>query len=417
MIVTRIPKGLRDILPVEAFERRELESRLRGLFTSWGYGEVITPTFEYYDVLSSETGELIQREMFKFFDRDGRAVALRPELTTPIARLTAQRLRGEALPCRLFYISNVFREEQPQRGQQREFYQAGVELIGASDPAADAEVVSLLVTSLRKLGLRRFRIGLGQVEFVRGFIEDQSVPIEVRPLLRDALVDKNLVALEELSHRVPARVGEAIVRLPVLRGEVWDEAADLVIGEQSERALEGLKAVWSILEHTGDIEHLAIDLGIIRNFEYYTGTIFEGYAEGLGFPICGGGRYDNLLGEFGYPQAATGFQLGLERVHIALSEEGNLPAAGETRILVGFQLDPGAMFQVSELLREKGFVALGALEWISVERGAELAKAHGCEWFVLADGPEGDCLLVEATSGRPAKEERVSPGALGGRLS
>lgn len=402
-----IPKGLRDILPQEAKERRDIEAKLRELFRSWGYGEVITPTFEYFDVLSSETGELIEREMIKFFDIDGRALALRPELTTPIARLVAQRLGEELAPYRLFYVAEVFREEAPQRGQQREFSQVGVELIGDSSPCADAEVLELMVASLLEIGLEHFEIGLGQIEFVKGLLEDSSVPMELRPSLRDAVSSKNLVALERLADELPRPVGEALTRIPLLRGEgALEEAGNLVTSDRSERALENLTAITGILKEAGLDRFVSVDLGIVRNFDYYTGAIYEGYAASLGFPISGGGRYDNLLGEFGRALPATGFQHGLERLHIALAEEGAaLNGDANRRCLVGYADSCYEVYDVSQRLRLAGLDAVQWLTAVTDQEGVEAARRRGFRWFVRADAEAEVCRVHDLATG----EERVVP--------
>ena len=326
-----IPEGLRDILPAEASRRRDLEGRLRGAFEGRGFGEVISPTFEFYDLLSVEAGPAIKRDMVRFMGSDGRLLALRPEMTTTIARVVAQRLEPEAGPHRLYYIANVFREEFSKQGQAREFWQAGIELVGgAGGPDTDAEVVVLFVEALDAAGLVDFQVGLGQIGFLAGALKALPVTEADRERLRSALDERSLVkyraAVADLG--LDDETAAKLLAIPTLRGgpDVFKAAAGLVIGDEAGAALDRLKEVWSGLDAAGLADRVVIDLGIWRTFDYYTGLVFEAYAPGLGVPLGGGGRYDNLLAEFGRPQPAAGFALGLERLQLALSQPAPLGA-------------------------------------------------------------------------------------------
>lgn len=328
-----IPEGLRDILPAEAKARRDLEGRLRGAFEGRGFGEVISPTFEFYDLLSIEAGSAIKRDMVRFMGSDGRLLALRPEMTTTIARVAAQRCDPEAGPHRFYYIANVFREEFSKQGQAREFWQAGIELVGgAGGTDADTGVISLFVEALDAAGLADFQVGLGQIGFLEGAFKSLPVTEADRERLRSALDERSLVkyraavAALDLDDETSAK----LLAIPTLRGgpEVFKAAAELVVGDDARAALDRLKEVWSGLDAAGLAGRVVIDLGIWRSFDYYTGLVFEGYAPGLGVPLGGGGRYDKLLAEFGQPQPAAGFALGLERLQLALSQPGTPAGAG-----------------------------------------------------------------------------------------
>lgn len=379
MAIAQIPPGLRDILPQEASELRQIESSLAATFGSFGYEEVAAPTFEYFDLLAVETGEVIRREMLKFFDQDGRILALRPELTTPIARLCAQRLRGADLPLRLSYSQTVFRQEPPQRGQQREFRQAGVELIGEPGPSADAEIVVMMVESLRRAGLADFQVGVGQAGFVVGLIEEVTTGEETKERIRTALLSKDYVGLSEATDNLGA-TGEALRSLLSLRGgDVFSRAANIVKNQKSLEALENLSSIYDFVRDAGVSKHVVPDLGIIRDFDYYTGAIFEGYAGGMGFPVSGGGRYDTLTAAFGWEQPATGFQHGVERLHIALSLQGSLPAYENLdEVLFTFSGTASGLFAGASLLRGAGVdvrAIFAPLE--SEDKAVSLAKAKG----------------------------------------
>ncbi|MCW2278022.1 ATP phosphoribosyltransferase regulatory subunit [Heliophilum fasciatum] len=353
----QIPAGMRDLLPGVACDQRQLESRCTGLFTSWGYQEVITPTLEYLDAITIDTGEEIRDHLFQLFDRQGKILALRPEMTTPIARVVATRLRGAALPLRLCYAANVFRYEEPQAGRQREIAQAGVEMIGAATPLADAEVIALAVEAIKQSGLEDFQISLGQIEIFNGLMEELPLTVEQKSKVRTLVAKKDFVSLEELlnSYGITGAPADRILQLPTLHGgaEVLEQAAWLGVNDRARQGLENLRQVYQALASFGVSDFVALDLGVLRGFDYYTGIVFEGYTVGLGFPICGGGRYDNLLGQLGYPCPATGFALGLDRILLALART-NPPARATSAVYLIGGDDTAAMLNKATQLRSQG---------------------------------------------------------------
>jgi len=337
----QIPYGTKDFLPQEAAGKRQLENILAELFRRWGYDEVITPTFEYLETLTAGSDPAATQTMFKFFDQNNSLVALRPDMTAPIARVAATRLKEVASPLRLFYLANVFRQEQTQTGRLCEFYQAGVELYGFAGAAADAEVVALAVEALSSAGLEKFQIGLGQVGFVNGLLQDAALPASFCRQIRHCLVTRNLVGLDETlaaSGLDQARC-EIIRAVPLLQGrqEVLNRAAKMVGDPASLAALENLAEIYRLLKSYGVEERIVFDLGLIRDFGYYTGLVFEGYAPGLGFPICGGGRYDGMLAAFGIDCPATGFALGMERIMLAMAKQGREFQAAPKELYVAWQ--------------------------------------------------------------------------------
>lgn len=322
----KIPYGTKDFLPAEAGKKRILEAKLAAQFSSWGYEEVITPTMEYLQTLTTGTGLDLSEQMFVFFDRSNRILALRPEMTIPIARLAATRLRDRPLPLRLFYLTNVFRHEEAQAGRQCEFHQAGVELMGVSEPAADAEVIGLAIAAALAAGLHDFRICLGQVGFISGLMADSGLQEQEQQAVKQSLVKRDLVGLERTLQQSGLSAGKqaAINQIALLSGgqEALSAAAKLVTSAASRDALDNLAAIFELLQAYGLQQYVAFDLGIIRDFDYYTGMVFEGYTPGLGFPFCGGGRYDRMLAAFGLECPATGFAMGIERLLLALNRQG-----------------------------------------------------------------------------------------------
>jgi ATP phosphoribosyltransferase regulatory subunit len=319
-----IPPGTRDILPDEMRELRQLERKLLEAFGSFGYGEVGTPTIEYDEMLARGDGRTAG-SAYRFFDERGKLLALRSDLTVPIARLVAGRYGGAEPPFRLCYIARAYRAVRPQRGQMREFTQAGVELIGPEAPEGTAEVVEVLQAALDAVGLRQAVIGLGDADLYRQALAELGIDGEARDSLLEKLAMHNLVGLQEelgLAEGVSDDQRATLVSLSQLRGgsEVLEEARSIG-GAAVERATARLQGTFDELERRGAAERVQIDLGLLRDLGYYSGAILEVYDPALGHVIGGGGRYDQLLTRFGRDLPAAGFSLYLERVHVAQAEE------------------------------------------------------------------------------------------------
>jgi ATP phosphoribosyltransferase regulatory subunit len=330
-MIHRIPPGTRDILPTEMRELRRLQGALSAVFERFGYGEVATPTIEYDEVLArgDERGAPVA---YRFFDADGELLAMRTDMTVPIARLVATRLASEEPPFRLSYFANAYRAVRPQRGQMREFAQAGVELIGPDAPEGTAEVIEVLSAALDAAGLTRAVIGLGDADLYRQLLAEVGVSGERREGILELLATHDLVGLEREVDLLGLDAGEreTLLRLPNLRGgaEVLDEALELG-GAAVQRATQRLAATYSALSERGVAGRVSLDLGLLRDLGYYTGAILEVYDPAVGHILGGGGRYDELVGRFGRRLPAAGFALHLERVHIAQAEEERLASREE----------------------------------------------------------------------------------------
>ena len=319
-----IPPGTRDVLPDEMRELRRLHLALIDVFESRGYGEVATPAIEYDEVLARGDGRTAD-SAYRFFDERGDLLALRSDMTIPIARLVATRYAGAETPLRLCYLANAYRAVRPQRGQMREFAQAGVELIGASAPEGTAEVVEVLEAALDAAGLERAVIGLGDADLYRQLLAELGVEGAARDSVLARLAAHDLVGLEvELSEMegIGEEQAQTCVALSQLRGgrEVLDRARELG-GGAVERATTRIQETFEALEERGAAGRVQIDLGLLRDLGYYSGAILEVYDPALGHILGGGGRYDGLLKRFGVDLPAAGFALYLERVHVAQMEE------------------------------------------------------------------------------------------------
>jgi ATP phosphoribosyltransferase regulatory subunit len=326
-----IPPGTRDILPDEMRELRALQRRLAGVFERFGYGEVSTPTVEYDDVLARAGDVSGAPAAHRFFGQGGELLAMRADMTVPIARLVTNRFATAEPPLRFFYNARAYREVRPQRGQMGEFFQAGVELVGAGAPDGTVEVVEVLSAALDEAGLGRAVIGLGDAALYRQLLDEVGVDEESRGRILDLLAAHDLVGLRAeigaLDLTGPQR--ELLGAVPGMRGgpEVLQRARELG-GDATDRAVARLAETYEGIAGRGIAERVRLDLGLLRDLGYYTGAILEVYDPALGHVLGGGGRYDELMGRFGRPLPAVGFALYLERVHIAQAEEERIAAEG-----------------------------------------------------------------------------------------
>lgn len=322
------PVGLTDLLCDESELKFSIESTAREVFKSYGYRMVQTPTFEYFDVYNVSTPTQAEN-MFKFFDTDGRMLALRPDITPSIARMAATKSTDEELPIRISYLGSAFRnEENFSQARQREFTQLGVELIGDNSAQADAEIIEIAIKTLKKSGLNNFQIDLGQVEFFKGLVEQAGLSDNEKSALQTHINDKDFIAIQtELEKfNIDKYTKEMFLNLSTMFGGieiVENTLNDLELNKRSKDALNNLKAVYEILVDKGLDKFVSIDLGMVQNIDYYTGIIIRGFTYGVGFPVCSGGRYDNLLAKFGRNLPATGVAIGVERVMSSLSDEKN----------------------------------------------------------------------------------------------
>ncbi|WP_058301027.1 ATP phosphoribosyltransferase regulatory subunit [Gorillibacterium timonense] len=312
------PTGVKDYVP-EAVERlRRIEFRVLECMKRWGYRQIITPTLEFYDTVGMASATT-DKKLFKLLDQNGRTLVLRSDMTAPIARVVSSLLKEEPLPLRLCYHSNVFRAFAEEAGKESEFFQTGVELVGDASAEADAEVIALAVASLQAAGIGEFKIALGHIGFLNGLFEE-LLPWqpEKQEILKESLMNRDYVGYRRILSEIglSERTEEKLESILRIHGgaEVLDEAHGLTRNAEAQEAIEHLRSMLEVLNAYGMAGHVLVDLTMVGDFGYYTGMTFEGYASGLGFPVVSGGRYDNLLGQFGRPAPATGFALKTNRI-------------------------------------------------------------------------------------------------------
>ncbi len=382
------PEGVQDILFEECYAKRNIEERVRKYFRECAYFEIESPTLEFYDTFSAETDLTPQETMFKFYDQQGRILVLRPEITIPVARIAATKYREAIYPLKIFYMGNTFKYNELGGGKQKEFTQAGVEILGANTPEADAEVIVSAINSVRACGLENFQIDIGQVDFFKGLMEETGLSEADVEQMRVLIDKKDFLGIEELveQHNISKNLKELIYSLPGLFGstDVIEKVKKITNNERSLAALENLNQILEIITDYGLEKYVSIDLGMVQNLNYYTGIIFRGFTYGVGFPILSGGRYDNLVEKFGKACPATGFSLGVNMVMTALERQKvPLEKPGiDTLVLYSYGGRKTA-FTVCEELRKQGLsiemdITRGSLEEIS-----EYAKSKNIGGIIL----------------------------------
>jgi ATP phosphoribosyltransferase regulatory subunit len=317
-MVDRIPSGTRDFLPDEMRELRAMTDRIRAVFERADYGEVYTPALEY-ETTFARTNPTAGGSGYRVFDELGNVLVLRSDMTIPIARLVATRYRDAEPPLRFSYFAHAYRSVRPQRGQSREFLQAGIELIGATSPEGTAEVLSVLCQALEAAGLETYRIGLGDASLYADLLDRLDVDADRRERILTELANGDFVALRTEVDALALTTGDAelLLQVPQLRG--GPEVLQTLPGPL-EAAATGMRAVHALLPP--EVARRTIfDLGLVRGLGYYTGAVFQVYDPAYGVPLGIGGRYDDLLGQFGRSLPAVGFALNVERLHIALTSE------------------------------------------------------------------------------------------------
>ena len=388
MYTINTPEGTRDRLFAECRERRQVQRELTALFQRRGYAEVSTPEVEFYDLFLQSGNPMPQESMLKIIDRSGKIMVMRPDCTTPIARVAATKLKALPLPQRLFYDQTVFRSGQEHKGGSSEIAQCGVELIGAAGWRADLEMVALAVDALGACGVKDYHVELGHVGFFRDLASRVDMPAAVIEQMRLLIEGKNFAALNDLLEPYAGQGAcKALKRLSRLFGgaEVLDEAEELSGGSA---ALVYLRQLYIALSKAGYGDYLRFDLGLVHQIDYYTGVVFRGYVEGAGDAVLSGGRYDNLAEAFGRAAPATGFAVDVDAVagclpeapvasletliHYGPDDLGRALAAVDAAAPGTVELSPrGEVEETIALAKEKGAKAVLVLE-NGTERRVEL---------------------------------------------
>lgn len=383
------PNGVNDVLPEECAVKKEIESTLWTVFASFGYKEVETPAFEYYDCYSGESGQITQEKLYKFFDEQGRILALRPDFTTSIARMAATKEQNHVLPIRYMYTGSVFRAEHTEGVRRREITQSGIELIGSYSPEADAEVIAAAMEAVNALGIEEFSMEIGQVAFFNGLVEQLELDENTTERLRARIDSKDSQGIKNIVNKldIDDNIKKIMIDLPYLFGDVsvLDRAYAEGLNETSKAALENLRRIYELLCLYGFEKYISIDLGMLQSIDYYTGSIFKCYTHGVGFPIAAGGRYDNLMGMFGRAMGAVGCAVGVNRImQVYRSESSAVPST----LVYAEDNAEGLAYDTAYNLRVNGCLTemyIGEKDFAAAEEYAK-ATDNTCVLRVYPDG-------------------------------
>ncbi|MBE7039857.1 MAG: ATP phosphoribosyltransferase regulatory subunit [Ruminococcaceae bacterium] len=405
------PDGTTELLPGQCAYKTSVENSICEVFEDFGYKVVETPVMQFYDAYTTPSGTIAQEVMYKFFDRDGRILVLRPDITTCIARMASGKLSDGIIPKRLYYSGKVFRYADRLYDVSCEFCQAGIELIGAKTDEADAEVISCAIEALLSTGLEKFQIEVGQVEFFKGLIAASNISDETSEKIRALIDKKDSFAIEQLlkDMDIDEYIKNLICKLPILFGDidVLDSIDLSRLPKQSKDAILNLKNVYSVLCDYGLAKYISFDLSLVQGINCYTGIIFKGITHGIGYSICSGGRYDGLCGEFGSDLPAVGMAIETDRLISVLSRNDEMEHAQSSDLLIYCE-DNRLKYRLLKSLRHEGYIAedyvLGG-NFNDALSYAKNAKIHGvmnisnAEDSVtihnLEDGSVSECDLCE----------------------
>ncbi|MBN1623642.1 MAG: ATP phosphoribosyltransferase regulatory subunit, partial [Clostridia bacterium] len=324
------PDGMQDVLGGNCFIKKRTEGRLRDMYLRNGFSEIETPIVEYYDVFDSAGSESALKSMYKMVDEKGRILTMRPDMTIPAARAAATKITDGKFPAKLFYCGRCFRSDIKGGGKQREFTESGVEIIGSADPFYDALVINMAAKAMKTAGIDEFIIELGQVDFSERLMELSDLKGSELELLAKMIDSKDFFGVEELLMGKPVdpKIKTLLLDLPNLYGkaEMLEGVRNRISDERLVKAIDDLMEILAIIDDFGVSEYISVDLGMVKRIDYYTGIIFRGLTYGMGFPILGGGRYDNLCSSFNKKLPATGFSITIDLALAALYRKGTIAA-------------------------------------------------------------------------------------------
>lgn len=358
-LIQGLPFGFRDIFPVEANERKNIEEAIRQEFISWGYGEVKTPIVEFTENISSGTGKNWKNKLISLFDIDGNLISMRADMTVPIARLAGMRVKKDQLPARFYYFANSFRQSPAQKGYKRVLNQAGLELVGAGSVFSDMEVLIILINILRRLNIEDFKISMGHVQFVEGVCEWFKLDDKTSCILKENLVKNNMVFISEMLGNIDSNKAEMFFDLisPKLRDKKILESGIITGVKKIDESIKHLINITGLLKELELEKYITFDLGIFRDFDYYCGLVFEIYSPKETELIGSGGRYDGLIKKFGLDVPAAGFALDVDLLHKSIKEPAAFLKKQPGRVMLCAKTkDFIKTIKFSGTLKKKGFI-------------------------------------------------------------
>lgn len=386
------PEGVRDIYGNEFVQKFELQQLLYRVLAGRGYQGIETPTFEFFDVFSREVGTVPSRELYKFFDKEGNTLVLRPDMTPSIARAVSKYFHDET-PIRLCYMGNTFINYDKYQGRLKETTQMGAELMGDGSVQSDVELLSVLIEALQEAGLREFQVSVGQVEFFKALLREAGIGNVAEESLRRLISDKNRFGAEELlsSYEIPEKLRNTFLEMATLTGgeEALQKARSLTDNAEALEALARLQEIYGGLKKKGYEKYVTFDLSMLSKYNYYTGIIFHAYSYGYGEPIAKGGRYDNLLSHFGRELPAVGFAIVVDQLQRALRNDAGkkVDATGNSKRYLTFALTKGRLAKKTLELLEKVGITCQEMKDPDSRKLIFVNEELGLKFF-LAKGPD-----------------------------
>ena len=406
------PEGVRDIYNTECKKKLATQEKLLDVLHSYGYQDIQTPTFEYFDVFRKEIGTISSRELYKFFDREGNTLALRPDITPSIARAAATLFEGEDFPIRLCYEGSTFINHSSYQGRLKENTQMGAELIGADSLEADAEMLAMVVDGLKKVGLEEFQVNIGHVDFIQSLMDAAGLDDESKAEVHHLITNRNYFGVEEVldNQEVEGHIKEAFQVLPELMGgvEVLEQALKAAPTISAKLAITHLKEMYELLTLYGVQDHISFDLSMSGSYGYYTGIIFRAYTYGPGDAIVRGGRYDQLLEKFGKSTPSIGFAIIVDELMSALSRQKIAVEVSHTHLIVYTEATQKWAVSLAKNFRGKGKYVEMHKRGDGKEKEAYLEygkRTQAVSMLYLKDD-----LTIEMVNLRTGEEKRINAG-------
>jgi ATP phosphoribosyltransferase regulatory subunit len=395
-LIGKLPFGFRDIFPTEAQEREVIKETIKQEFSLWGYGEVKTPVLEFTKNISAGVGKNWKDKLVSFFDIDGSLVSLRADMTIPIARLTGMRIKSEQLPARFFHFANSFRQSGLSKGKPRVVSQAGLELIGSSGFVSDIEVLAILINILKKLKIDNFKIGLGHIKIMEGLCGWLNLDPRATEFVKNNLISNNFVEIGKLVSKKDSKKAELFMELLKPQKDLG-KISGLLSDVSDKKVTENfsyLKKVYEVLKELELNDYILLDLSIIRDFEYYSGLLFEVYCPRTINLLGSGGRYDGLIKKFGLDVPATGFALDVDLLHESMGQSKLYSFKSEERTIVyGSAQDCLKLIQFASEIKSKGIVV--ELIFGSEKNLDSIAAGRKCSYIYTLEPGTNNFKLYE----------------------
>lgn len=374
------PEGVRDIYGAEYSRKLHIQHLFHEKLRSYGYQDIQTPTFEFFNVFSREIGTTPSKELYKFFDKEGNTLVLRPDFTPSIARSAAKYFMDETIPLRFCYEGNTFINKNNLQGKLKETTQMGAELIGDDSAQGDAEMIALLIEGLLNAGLKDFQVSIGQIEYFRGLCAQANLDEDTENALRKFISNRNSFSAEELliGKNIEPESIASLLRVSELFGayDILDEAYTAANNDCSKSAIERLREVYEILKLYGVERYVSFDLGLINQYNYYTGVVFRAYTYQAGSAIAKGGRYDRLLAQFGKNAAATGFVVLIDDLMTAMSRQNINVHVDNNNLLLVYSCDVSFAIKEADKYRKEGYSTVLMQQTQAKEKYEAFAKLN-----------------------------------------